>query len=172
MEELIEKLRIKIFRFVLAYVKDPSVADDLTQDVLLKVWMNRSRIQGLEQVDSYVMMMAKNHVMDHFKKLAKEKLYQEEVWRRMQVSEDRIESEIAARDMEIQLESILRALPERQQQVMDLSLYEGLSLNEIADKLEIAPNTAKNHFFRALKVVRSRFNPRSLLLLVWLGMMK
>lgn len=161
MEHKLGSYRVRIFHFILKFVKDPVLAEDLTQDVLLKVWMRREKILSLEDMDSYVMAMSKNHVLDHFKKLAKEKEYQEEVWRRIEKSEDRIVGALAAKEIEAQLDSILRALPARQQEIFGLSRNEGLSFKEIAEKLEIAPNTAKNHLTRALKAVRSQIRPES-----------
>src|SRR5690554_4288250 len=141
MEHKLGSYRVRIFHFILKFVKDPVLAEDLTQDVLLKVWIRREKISSLEDMDSYVMAMSKNHVLDHFKKLAKEKEYQEEVWQRIQKSEEKIVSALAARDIEAKLESILKELPARQQEIFGLSHDEGLNFKEIAAKLEIAPNT-------------------------------
>src|SRR5690606_38984977 len=100
-----------------------------------------------------------------FKKLAKEKAYQEEVWYFLQNSENRTESKLATLDIEFHLGAILSELPPRQQQIYELNRSKGLTLKEIAEQLDIAPNTAKNHLTRALKVIRSQMNPESFLLL-------
>ena len=103
--------------------------------------------------------------MDHFKKLTKEKSYQEEVWHLMQNSEDRIESNLAVKDIEARLDAILKVLPKRQQQIFELNHNKGLSIKEIGTRLNLAPNTVKNHLTRALKVVRSQIRPESFLLI-------
>jgi len=167
MENMIGSYRVKIFHFILKFVKDSELAEDLTQDILLKIWIRREKISCLEDVDAYIFTMSKNHVMDHFNKLAKEKTYQEEVWHLLQRAENRVESEMILKDIQDQLDTLLKGLPPRQRQVFKLSLENGLSLNEISDKLHIAPNTAKNHLSRALKVARSQMKPESFLLLLW-----
>jgi RNA polymerase sigma-70 factor (ECF subfamily) len=168
MENKMENYRVRIHRFILKFVKDPALAEDLTQDVLLKIWIGREKISCLEDMDSYVLTMSKNHVMDHFKKLAKERSYQEEVWYLLQDSENRVESNLVTKDIEARLDAILKALPTRQQQIFELNHNKGLTLKEIAEKLNIAPNTVKNHLTRALKVVRSQMKPESFLLVIWI----
>ena len=167
MEKTIGNYRLKIFHFILKFVKDSELAEDLTQDVLLKIWIRREKISCLQDMDAYIFTMSKNHVMDHFNKLAKEKAYQEEVWHLLQKDESRIESNLVLKDIQDQVGVMLKVLPPRQQQVFRLSVENGLSLNEISKKLHIAPNTVKNHLNRALKVARSQLKPESFLLFLW-----
>lgn len=166
MNKNIASFRIKIYQFILKFVKNPALADDLTQDVMLKIWLRREKLSHLEEIEAYVMRMSKNHVMDHFKKLAKEKQYQEEIWVRMQKSENLVITPLFTKEMELQLDAILKELPPRQQEIYNLNKKEGLSLQEIADRLDIAPNTAKNHLSRALKVIRNQMNPESIYLIL------
>ncbi|GAA5225342.1 RNA polymerase sigma factor [Membranihabitans marinus] len=166
MNKNIASFRIKIYQFILKFVKNPALADDLTQDVMLKIWLRREKLSHLEEIEAYVMRMSKNHVMDHFKKLAKEKQYQEEIWGRMQKSENLVITPLFTKEMESQLDAILKELPPRQQEIYNLNKKEGLSLQEIADRLDIAPNTAKNHLTRALKVIRNQMNPESIYLIL------
>ena len=167
MEKSIGGYRTKIFCFILKFVKDAELAEDLTQDILLKIWIRRERILCLKDMDAYIFTMCKNHIIDHFNKLAKEKRYQEEVWHLLQKDENRVESNLLLEDIQDQLRVMLKVLPPRQQQVFKLSVENGLSLNEISEKLDIAPNTAKNHLNRALKAARSQLKPESFLLFLW-----
>src|SRR5690606_2243970 len=120
------------FCFILKFVKDAELAEDLTQDILLKIWIRRERILCLKDMDAYIFTMCKNHIIDHFNKLAKEKRYQEEVWHLLQKDENRVESNLLLEDIQDQLRVMLKVLPPRQQQVFKLSVENGLSLNEIS----------------------------------------
>ena len=73
MENGMPYYRAKVYRFILQFVKNYSLAEDLTQDVMLKVWSKYERLSTLDDMDNYVLKMAKNHIIDHFKKLAREK---------------------------------------------------------------------------------------------------
>lgn len=152
-------LRNKVYFFISKFVKDPNVAEDITQDIMLKVWDRKDIILEMENPDFYVFKMAKNAVMDHFKKLAKEKTLQEAVWLRMEKSENKTESHLNELDTIHKLELIIKELPQRQQEVFMLHHADELPLLEIAKELNIAQNTAKNHLFRALKVIRAQMKP-------------
>ena len=166
MENRMKILRNKVYSFTLKLVKDPSCAEDITQDIMLKAWEHKDKILGMDNPDFYVFKMAKNAVMDYFKKLAKEKSLQEAVWVRIEKSENKTENYLYEREANHRLDLILKELPQRQQEVFKLHHSEELSLLEIAQELNIAPNTAKNHLFRALKVIRSQMKPELLTIII------
>ena len=161
--------RAKVYRFILQFVKNHALAEDLTQDIMLKIWRKYEKLAALEDVDNYILKMAKNHVIDHFKKLVREKAYQEEIWHRIQKSANTVESKLAEKDMNAHLEAVIRSLPLRQREVYMLSKREGLSLHEIASALGITARTARNHLDRALKTIRDKMNTDTLLFWILLG---
>lgn len=154
--------RAKVYRFIVQFVKDHTLAEDLTQDIMVKVWCRYEKLSTLEDIDNYILKMAKHHVLDHFKKLSREKAYQEETWYRIQKSANAVESKLAEADMNAHLEAVIQSLPFRQREVYMLSKREGLSLHEIASTLGITIRTARNHLDRALKVIRNNINTDSL----------
>jgi len=144
-------------------VKNPALAEDLTQDIMLKVWCRHEQLSALKDLDNYILKMAKNHVLDHFKKLAREKTYQENVWNLLQRSVDTVESKLIAKEIGNHLDDLIKSLPLRQQEVYTLSKREGLSLREIASTLGITARTARNHLDRAIKTIRDKMDTDSLL---------
>src|SRR5690606_20464170 len=140
--------RTRVFRFIVLFTKNEELAEDLTQDVLLKAWARRDQIQTLEDIDNYILKIAKHHVIDHFKKLAREKKYQEEIWLRIQNTTLPADHPIITLEIEKELDAIVMTLPPRQQEIYTLNQRKGLSLDEIATTLDIAPRTARNHLDR------------------------
>src|SRR5690606_2875984 len=169
MKAKMEKYRTKVFGFIVLFVKNEELAEDLTQDVMLKVWVRQHYIQSLHDIDNYILKMAKHHVLHHFKKLAREKKYQEEIWQRFQDRSISADQSLIAREIENELDAIVMTLPPRQQEIFTLNHRNGLSLDEIASTLDIAPRTARNHLNRAMKVIRSQMDPESLM--CWMLMM-
>jgi len=157
----IEYFRLGVYCFLVQFIKNKDLAEDLTQDVILKVWSKYERISSVADIDNYILKMAKHHVIDHFKKLAREKIYQQEVWYHMQKSTNPVESKLLQKYIDSRLDAIVKALPERQQEVYILSKREGLSLDEIASTLGITVRTARNHLGRALKVIQRSINKDS-----------
>lgn len=161
--------RTKVYKFIVLFTKNEELAEDLTQDVMLKVLSRKEKLCAMENLDNYILRMAKHHVIDHFKKLARERKYQEEVWIRLKSTPLQADNQIITREIEKELEAIVMTLPQRQQEVFTLNHHKGLSLDEIASTLNIAPRTARNHLNRAMKVIRSQMNPESLM--YWLMVM-
>lgn len=170
MENGMPYYRAKVYRFILQFVKNYSLAEDLTQDVMLKVWSKYERLSTLDDMDNYVLKMAKNHIIDHFKKLAREKAYQEEIWHYMQKTANTVESKLTEDDIDAHINAAIKLLPLRQQEVYTLNKREGLSLNEIASTLGITMRTARNHLDRALKMIRNNTNTDSFLCWIVMGL--
>lgn len=158
--------RGKVFRFIDRFIKNQDLAEDLTQDVMMKVWTHRHRISQLSDPDNYILKMAKHHILDHFKKLAREKEYQEDVWYHLQKRAQSVESNMVQNEINQRLDAVIKTLPPRQQEIYTLTIRKGLSLEEIAATLDIAPRTARNHLNRARKIVRSQMDPGSYV--IWL----
>lgn len=170
MENGMSYYRAKVYRFIVQFVKDPALAEDLTQDIMLKVWCRYDQLSALKDTDNYVLKMAKHHVLDHFKKLAREKNYQENVWHHMQMGTNTIENKLIDKDINAHLKTVIQSLPLRQQEVYKLSRQEGLSLYEIASTLGITARTARNHLDRAIKTIRDKMNTDSLLFWIAVGL--
>lgn len=163
MENKMDYYRAKTYRFIVRFVKNENLAEDLTQDVMMKAWGYRHRISELSDPDNYILKMAKHHVFDHFEKLSREKEYQEEVWMHIRQNSERIDSSLIENDINRRLDAVIKTLPPRQQEILHMNVRKGLSLDEIATSLDIAPRTARNHLNRARKVVRSHMDPGSFL---------
>ncbi len=158
MEQKIKSFRPRVFRFIVQFVKNETLAEDLTQDVMLKVWLRKERISCLSDIENYILKIAKHHVIDHFKKLAKEKAYQEEIWQFLQKSSNNTERILMQKEIDRTLEMLIKTLPPRQQEIFILNKIDGVSIKEIAKILDIEPRTVRNHLNRALKTLQTHCN--------------
>lgn len=165
----------RLFSFFLKYIKIPEIAEDLTQDVFLKLWKMEEKIEEIEQLDAYILAIARNLVRDHFKRMARDQQYLESVAVNLKPKENSPQREFQIKELKKNLQLILDELPERQKEVYLSKYEEGLSMKEIAEKLGISPFTVKNHLAQALKFIRSRINIESYLtisiLLHWIHRM-
>lgn len=155
MEDINLRYRQILYRFFLKHVKIPAMAEDLAQDVFIKYWQNRQKLHAVEHIDAWLFTIARNHLMDHYRKLSTEKKYQEAVWNEIDSATNNVLDEVFKNELEGQIQDALTTLPARQLEVYKLSREEGLTLDEIAQQLQISPNTAKNHLVQALKVLRA-----------------
>lgn len=155
MKDIYAAYRDFIYQFFLKHVKVPALAEDLTQDVFMKFWLRREDLSDIDNLDAWLFKLARNHLTDHYRKLATEKKYQRTVWHHMEHQSNVVLLDIYKKELEQEIESLLEQLSPRQKEIYILSRREGLSLEEIASHLKISRNTAKNHLVHALKVIRN-----------------
>lgn len=171
MEEIITTYRSRIYGFLYKYVKVPTEAEDLTQDVMVKILENRDKFDRVRDMDSYILTIAHHVIMDHFKKLHRDKTYKEQVWESMQRSEAVVLPSLYRKEFLENIEEAMKILPDRQRTVFRMSRFEGMSLEEISKKLEISPYTVKNHLAEATRKIRHRVKPEYFLMLGMIGLM-
>ena len=173
-ENLFEKYRDKVFGFFVDFLSDRSLADDLTQDIFLRLLGIVDQLDGIQDMDGYIYQMCRNMAFDHLKKAAHNPGYRKIIvlasltFQKPEnpISTNPIEHKINADHYQYLLDTCLESLPEQQRQVFTLSKIEGLSNKRIAEQLDISPNTVRNHLYQALKNIRSVISHSDLLILI------
>lgn len=142
----------RIFRFALGYLKSEPDAEELVQDVFMKIWEKRSELKENLSFKSYIFTIAFNIIRKHFVKKALTTKYFEQ-----QVIEDADLSTIQHIDFQSTkkaIDHLVDQLPARRKEVFIKSRFEGLTVKEIADELGTSPKTVENQLGEALKFIR------------------
>src|SRR5690625_6120774 len=108
MDKMVSQYRSRIFGFILKYVKIPEEAEDMTQEILIKLWQNKEKITAVKDQDSYILAMTRNYVRDHFKKMSREKLYLQEVIDHLPVQYDSAFMIIKRKELETNNEAVVQ----------------------------------------------------------------
>lgn len=157
---LFDRYRNRIYQTAIRYLKSPVLAQEVVQDVFLKLWFERKNIRKDMPVEAWLFTIAKNNLLNRLKKLASE-------WKALknlkapatQVS-DSPEDKVQESQYDQLLQEALQTLSEQQQIVFLLSRNEHLTYAQIAEKMDISPLTVKTHMSRALDTIRSYFMSR------------
>lgn len=150
----------RIFRFALGYLKSEADAEELVQDVFMKIWEKRSDLRDNLSFKSYIFTIAFNIIRKHFVKKALTSKYFEQ-----QVIEDADLSTIQNIDFQSTKKAIDRLvdqLPARRKEVFIKSRFEGLTTKEIADELGTSPKTVENQLGEALRFIREHLGKEDL----------
>jgi RNA polymerase sigma-70 factor (ECF subfamily) len=154
----------RVFRFVLASIRDRESAENLTQECFVRAYKARDQFRGASSFGTWLMQIAANLVRSH------EAGSRLKFWRRafrstVDVSQmrewipDRRQSPEAAAAEREQVEAVWRVvegLSGRQRTVFLLRFVEDMELGEIAEVTGMKEGTVKVHLFRALRAVRQR----------------
>jgi RNA polymerase sigma-70 factor (ECF subfamily) len=130
-------------------------ADELVQDVFLKVWLYRDKIPHILRFDNWLFTIARNQVFDMLKSMAREASLRRQMAGLPGPDSNPVEDRMLTRENEEQLQRALDKLSPRQKQIFTLSRNEGLKHEEIASQLHISRHTVKTHLVQALKTLRN-----------------
>lgn len=159
--ELFERYSDNIYGVALAYTKSPDTAEEIVQDVFLKIWMNRSKLQAVERFGDYLFIVARNYILNYLRNNKKNKQFTARLSEHFGEYTTTPEDEFLVKESQKLIEQAVAALPPQQQMVYQLRRKQELSLEEIAGQMNISRNTARNHLNQALKHIKEHLKTHS-----------
>ncbi len=146
--------RHKLYGYVLKITENPELAQDMVQDVFLKLWKNSGQLDKIENFGAFIFTIAQNQAVNHFRRMTSETLMLSNILDQGQVSERSTEEHIDHQEVKHLINEVLQRLPPQQHLVFKLSREQGLKHDEIAMALKISTFTVKNHLAVAIKTIR------------------
>lgn len=133
-----------IGQYVFSITRSREIAEEIVQDVFLKIWQEKEGLTKINNINSYLFILARNQTLNAIRKLATEKKNKQniEVYLQdysLQIGKDPFETEMAA-----VIDSAVANLPPQQQKVF-LLRQQGLKHNQIASEMRISLNSAKKY---------------------------
>jgi len=166
---VVETHRLRIFRFLLATLRDPDLAETLTQETFLRAWNARSSFRGDCSVATWLTRIALNLVRDHtrthrfrfWRKVSSQMIDPVEIASFLPHRDSSVDSRLIATEQVGLLWKVIDTLSDRQRTVFLLRFVEEMELSEIVAATEIPLSTVKSHLYRALANVRERYSELS-----------
>ncbi|MDQ6476960.1 RNA polymerase sigma-70 factor [Dyadobacter sp. LHD-138] len=149
-------------------VHDDVMAEEMVQNVFCRLWEKREQIQIRESVGAYLYRSVYHESLNYLKHLKVRDAYQTYVINQMADSNNAA-YEIELSELEDRLDLALKELPEKCRTIFQMSRFEELKYQEIADKLDIPVKTVENQMGKALKLLRLKlvdFLPAALIVLL------
>jgi len=148
-EDYYKKNYKAFFLLACKYVKIPAQAQEIVNDVFVKLWQDGHKMNIESSLKSYIYKAVINRCINALNKSKKDRQSQTEL---SHVSEGTYElRRMEENDLKIRLYTAIDQLPEQCKKVFLMSRFEGLKQQEIADRLGISIKTVKNHITHALK---------------------
>ena len=163
-DDVVRLYRPRVFRYILASLREHEAAENLTQECFVKAYQARGRFRGEASVGTWLMQIAVNLVRDHCSS-SRFKFWKRTMRAGVDVSlagdwiEDKKLSPEAAAVARQRVSAVWVAaekLPEKQKTVFLLRFVEDMDVLEIAAATGMAEGTVKSHLYRALRTVRER----------------
>lgn len=137
-------------------VQDRATAEDLLQDLFLKVWNNRAALVITTTYKAYLYRAAMNTALHYLQKHKRQVAWDDA--RVPEPSRDATNEYLAGEEAELAVAGALEALPPQCRAVFVMSREEGMSYRQIAEALNVAPKTVENQMGKALRLLRERLS--------------
>lgn len=155
----------KLFAIAYNLTKDQVQAEEITQEVFISLWDRKGDVQ-IDTLNGYLATAIKFSVFKHIGRQRRRLQIVKDHYSKWSVDDE--EEKIYARFLKEYVEGIVEQLPEKCRLVFEYSRRDGLTIPEIAEKMNISPKTAEAHLTKALKTIRLNLRQSAPMLLVLL----
>lgn len=155
---LIEYYSAKVYAHVLTYIKNPSLAEEITQDIFLKIWEIREDLHAVTNFAGYLYVVTRNRTLSEVrKKLSDPRSIRHDI---LEAGGDDPSKRLEYRQLSDTILSAIEKLPPRRRQVFKMSRFEGLTYEKIAQELNISRGTVNEHIVESLLFLRTHLRGR------------
>jgi len=154
----------RLYGYMLRLCGNPEMAEDVVQDVFMKLWKNRPALANIDHFSAYLFRTAQHHAINAFRRMALETLLLEDGSLQPHTVLASAEEALALKETQQLLNRVVSQLPPQQKLVFTLSREQGLKHEEIAQRLRISLSTVNKHMIQALRAIREQLGnyPNSL----------
>ncbi len=152
----------KIFGFCINNGQSHEDAEEVLQEVFLKIWAKRHKLDP-DNVQSYIFSISKNIIIDKYRKLVKMRAASEYQILFME-PENGTENTVIYNELKEEIQKTFDAMPEMRKLIFQMSRFKGYSNKEIASELGISIRTVENHIAKAIQNFRSDLGQSSAVL--------
>jgi RNA polymerase sigma-70 factor (family 1) len=170
--QVVEHYTPVVFQHLLTYVKNVSLAEELTQDIFLSIWRNREKLAGMENFSGYVYVSTRNRTYQVFRNTIKSSEVPPHDMLHSLL--DTPEKAVELKELVNILHKAIDQLPPRRKEVFMLSRFDNLTYEEIAAQLGISRSAVNQHISEAIVFLRTYLKEEAgivttMLLWMWLN---
>lgn len=143
-----------IFKVVFQVLKSQALAEEVVQDIFIKVWEERQKLPTVQQFQNWLFILSRNYLISYLRRMALEEKVRKAWIEERPMNENSTDYKLRSTQFNALLQETIGNLPTQQQAVFRLAKEQHLTYEEIARRLSISPNTVRIHMSRALDAVR------------------
>lgn len=154
-QQLFNKYAERIYYFSMRYVKNREEAEEIAQEVFVRVWLRRFDLKEDLSFSSYIFMIAKNALIDLIRKKQKETDFYKNNPPSIEMYSAPSDDSMEYNELAAIIDRSIDDLPQKRKQIYLLSRDEGLTYKQISEKLNISIKTVETHMRLALQQLKS-----------------
>ncbi len=157
-EALYERYRKRLFHFILRFVREKTLAEDILQETFLRLLKGKKRFRKDSRFSTYLFTITRNLCLDTLKSWERKHVFisQENHLEEATDKSKGPDKILEETEMGMVIQNEIQALPPDQREVLILSKFSGLSYDEIAQILESTPAAVKQKAYRAMLSLKQK----------------
>lgn len=163
-ESLFNLYHKRLYYFLFGLLKSKEDAEEIVQETFLKIWESREHFWENYPFESLLFRIAKNAFLNYNRKKVNRTVFEKHFEFFVDLSESSADQYILFQETQNIIETIVNGLPPKRKEIFLLQKVEGLSRQEIANKLGISIITVDGQLLKANKYLREEFQKYSLLM--------
>lgn len=144
----------RLYPFVRKMTRSDSAAEEVVQNVFIRVWKHRSKLPEIENYRSWIFRIAANLTYTYLSKKARDRSHQEAFAATVPAETDSTSDFVDFKETSKAIENLVAQLPPQRRTIFRLSREHGLTYEEIGRELGISRNTVRNQMVEALKFLK------------------
>lgn len=145
-------IKNKLFRVAYRLLNSKAEAEDVVQEIFLKLWSKRENLMEYRSIEAFAMTMTKNLCLDKLKAKSTQNLGLEHA--KLQDASDNPHNKMDVKDTIKKVHEIIDQLPEQQRLIIQMRDIENCDFDEIAEVTQLSLNNVRVNLSRARKKVR------------------
>lgn len=146
--------RDRLYFFTLRITNSSQQAEDLVQDVFVKLWLMRADLGGIYNFQAWIYRVIQNQAISDLRRLSLETTILSQLRREAASGGLSADEQLLHKQLQQKLQEAVERLPPRQKQIYTMIRIEGLKQEEIASRLNLSLSTVQNHMTEALRKLR------------------
>jgi RNA polymerase sigma-70 factor (ECF subfamily) len=160
---IFDKHRNRIYKTAIKFLKSPIIAQDVVQDVFLKLWFERNNLNENKPIEAWLYTVAKHNILNKLRKIANDWKAVDQYANQITYEDNKTDHKLIDGQYQSHLSKAVSKLPEQQKLVFLLSRNDKLTYDQIGQKLGISPLTVKTHLSRALHFLKKELKTGGIL---------
>ena len=157
-EAIYRKYAGRVYHFFLSLLRDDFTAEDLTQNVFLKIWERRKGIDPDGHFEAYLFTIARHMLVRESEKRLREECLKEVLRKRGEEADVSAEQRMDVESLRSYIDTLIERFPSARKQVFLLSRVHHLTNREIAGRLSVSERTVEAHLYQALRFLKDKLN--------------
>lgn len=155
----------KVYATALILTKSNQLAEDIAQEVFLRLWQHREKADGIQNLEAFLFITARNLIYNRLSRVKLETAYNNYLQHQFKAPDKDIEARAEFRQLREIIAAGIHELPPQQQKAFRLSREEGLNHEDISKQMGVSRATVKDYIVRSIAFLRKYLQEHATLLM-------